>query len=86
MPYIIIKNISIQFGVPVLSGILERGSLAVGSDVQIVRDEETIAQGSVCGILLNGKAVDRAGLGQTIQLTVRGANIGLVAVGDRICF
>ena len=79
-----ISQIEQQMGVPVFSGLLEEGPLTVGDDVELVASDEVRGSGMICGVLVEGRALDRAEAGSAIQCTIRGAGFKNARVGDRV--
>ena len=77
-----IDGFEMRFGVPVFAGTLQDGPLNVGDEVEILRDAAVLATGLICGVLVEGKALDRAEPGSLIQCTIRGENVGSVRPGD----
>ena len=77
-----IDGFEIRFGVPVFAGTLQDGPLTVGDDVEILRDATVLATGLICGVLVEGKTLDRAEAGTVVQCTIRGQNIEQARPGD----
>ncbi|MCA9779724.1 MAG: hypothetical protein KC800_23510 [Candidatus Eremiobacteraeota bacterium] len=80
----LIDGLEIRFGVPVFAGTLQESAIAVGDEVEIVRDEKVLAAGLICGVLVDGKALDRADPGKVVQCTIRGQNVDQAGLGDLV--
>ncbi len=79
-----IDGFETRFGVPVFAGTLQEGPLTVGDEVEILRDANVLATGLICGVLVDGKALDRAETGTVIQCTISGKNIEQARLGDLV--
>lgn len=77
-----IDGLEVCFGVPVFAGTLQDGPLSVGDEVEILRESTVLATGLICGVLVEGKALDRADPGTLVQCTIRGENVESVRPGD----